>query len=170
MSEGKKLTFDLCKTSELVYIATLADEIWPSTFKNILSEEQIKYMLNWMYNPQHLLKQQESGHRFFLIRENNKEIGFAGVEGDFPTIGDLRIHKIYLIPEIQGKGVGKWALNQIENLAHESKMSRIHLNVNRYNSATQFYERCGFKIIKEEDIDIGDGYFMNDFVMVKDLH
>jgi ribosomal protein S18 acetylase RimI-like enzyme len=37
--------------------------------------------------------------------------------------------------------------------------------VNRHNRALHFYEKQGFKIIREEDIDIGSGYFMNDYVM-----
>jgi ribosomal protein S18 acetylase RimI-like enzyme len=39
------------------------------------------------------------------------------------------------------------------------------VNVNRHNKALHFYEKYGFKIIREEDIDIGEGYFMNDYVM-----
>jgi len=37
--------------------------------------------------------------------------------------------------------------------------------VNRQNNAKNFYEKLGFVVIKEEDIDIGNGYFMNDYVM-----
>ena len=44
----------------------------------------------------------------------------------------------------------------------------LELNVNRYNkNALQFYTKQGFAIIKEEDIAIGKGFFMNDFVMQK---
>jgi ribosomal protein S18 acetylase RimI-like enzyme len=41
------------------------------------------------------------------------------------------------------------------------------LNVNRNNPTKGFYEKLGFTVIKEEDIDIGNGYFMNDYVMEK---
>jgi ribosomal protein S18 acetylase RimI-like enzyme len=39
------------------------------------------------------------------------------------------------------------------------------LNVNRENPALGFYKKKGFEVIKTEDIDIGNGYFMNDYVM-----
>jgi len=45
--------------------------------------------------------------------------------------------------------------------------SSLQLNVNRNNNAKVFYEKIGFAVIKEEDIDIGNGYLMNDYVMEK---
>ena len=60
-------------------------------------------------------------------------------------------------------------MEQIQELALANNLVRLHLNVNKFNDAVQFYERAGFVTIKEEDIDIGQGYFMNDYVMVKDL-
>jgi hypothetical protein len=41
----------------------------------------------------------------------------------------------------------------------------LRLNVNRYNKARQFYERMGFAVVREEDVPIGNNYFMNDYVM-----
>jgi ribosomal protein S18 acetylase RimI-like enzyme len=43
----------------------------------------------------------------------------------------------------------------------------LQLNVNRNNPAKIFYEKLGFAVLNEEDIDIGNGYFMNDYVMQK---
>lgn len=45
----------------------------------------------------------------------------------------------------------------------------LQLNVNRQNPAQHFYKKLGFLVIKEEDIDIGSGFFMNDFVMEKNF-
>lgn len=43
----------------------------------------------------------------------------------------------------------------------------LELNVNRQNKARIFYEKFGFVIVEEKDIPIGNGYFMNDYVMQK---
>ena len=68
-------------------------------------------------------------------------------------------------PGLQGQGLGKILLNHIIDLLKKQGAFKLVLNVNRYNKARQFYERMGFTVIREEDFDIGNQYFMNDFVM-----
>ncbi|WP_332913720.1 hypothetical protein [Algoriphagus boritolerans] len=50
---------------ELTKVQSIAHRTWPSTFKTILSPEQIEYMLNWMYSLKMLESQLEKGHTFF---------------------------------------------------------------------------------------------------------
>ena len=80
-----------------------------------------------------------------------------------------KIHKIYLLPETQGKGIGKSVIESIGKLAVENNSSSLFLNVNRFNKALHFYEKTGFKIIDEVDIEIGNDYLMEDYVMEKRL-
>lgn len=151
-------------------VQNLARLTWPDTFKDILSEEQITYMLDWMYNVETLQEQISKGHLFFIIQENNQDLGFIGLEPNHPESRDLRIHKIYILPITQGKGLGQALLNFATNvIAPKYNCQRLHLNVNKYNGAVTFYQKYGFTIEKEEDIDIGNGFWMNDFVMVKKL-
>jgi len=49
--------------------------------------------------------------------------------------------------------------------AKEKGGNRLLLQVNRDNNANGFYEKHGFTILKEIDLAIGNGYFMNDYVM-----
>ena len=69
----------------------------------------------------------------------------------------------------QGKGVGKTLIDHISGKLLQQKVHTLRLNVNRLNKARLFYEKLGFTVIKEEDVDIGNGYFMNDYVMEKKL-
>ena len=78
------------------------------------------------------------------------------------------LNKIYLLNGQQGKNMGKKMLDYIIEEIKKSGAKALQLNVNRYNSAVHFYEKQGFKIIREEDIDIGEGFFMNDYVMEKE--
>ncbi len=165
----ENLTFYKCSENALSTITALAQQIWPTAFKDILTDDQIDYMLNWMYSADQLKKQLEDGNLFFQIRLDNTPIGFVGLQENYPDINTLRIHKFYLLPEYQGKKIGKWMMEQIQELAVANNQVQLHLNVNKFNHAVQFYERAGFVKMKEEDIDIGQGYFMNDYVMVKDL-
>jgi GNAT superfamily N-acetyltransferase len=167
MEEFQQYEFTLANKSEMQRLSELASEIWPITFSKILSTAQIDYMLNWMYAPEKLINQLDEGHTFFFLRNKNVEIGFCGLEENYPESGLMRIHKIYLKPEFHGMGLGKFMLEKIEELARSKNLKGLHLNVNRFNNAVQFYEKAGFETIKTEDIDIGNGFLMEDFVMQK---
>lgn len=147
---------------QIKIIQSLAHQIWPTAFADILSREQIAYMLEWMYAPESLKKQIQNGHQFLLIEFENKYAGFCSFEHQKSV---TKLHKIYLLPDIQGMGLGMRLLQEVINLAAIKNQQAIQLNVNRYNKAVSFYEKAGFKIIGVEDNPIGNGYFMNDFVM-----
>jgi ribosomal protein S18 acetylase RimI-like enzyme len=70
-----------------------------------------------------------------------------------------------LLPETQGKGFGKFMINEVIKIAKSNNQKGIYLNVNKYNTAKFFYEKLGFVISKEEVIDIGNDYVMDDYVM-----
>ena len=150
---------------EVTVISDLAEKIWPDTFKEILTEEQIRYMLDWMYNPTELICQIENGHQFYLLKIDQKPLGFIGVQVNYPEPTQLKIHKLYVLPEVQGTGGGKLLFQQAVHVAKENECDSILLNVNRFNKAVGFYKHIGFQILKEENIDIGNGYWMEDYVM-----
>jgi GNAT superfamily N-acetyltransferase len=151
--------------NEVGLINSLAHQIWPDTFREILSSEQINYMLNWMYAPEKLTDQIEAGNHFFVIEDDSVALGFMGIEPAFPNADCLRIHKIYVLPNQQGKGLGKRLIANAIQVARDLKLSKLHLNVNRYNKAVDFYCHLGFTITGEEDIDIGSAYLMEDYIM-----
>ena len=106
--------------SEEVFIVNqLAHQIWPEAFKDILSKEQLDYMLDWMYNIQTLKEQVQSGQLFYLITENGQASGFIGLEPNYPDADILRNHKFYVLPEKQGRGLGRELFNQSMNVAFD---------------------------------------------------
>lgn len=151
----------------VIIVHQLARDIWPVVFRDILSKDQIEYMLDWMYEVETLQEQAVTGHLFYLITEDGVPKGFIGMEPNYPEIGSLRIHKLYVQPQDHGKGFGKRLLEKAKEVAYDLDLTSIHLNVNRFNKAVDFYKKFGFNIVKEEDIHIGRGYYMEDFVMVK---
>lgn len=155
--------------SQLHVVRDLAYKIWPDAYGEILSEAQLDYMLENFYALPALEEQLNHKHVFLLAEEEGVFYGFASYEINCKNSGKTKLHKIYVLPESQGKGVGKLLLNEVEKAARESGNKRLFLNVNRYNIAQDFYKRLGFKIVHEEDIPIGNGYLMEDFVMEKEL-
>ena len=152
---------------DISVIRDLTLRIWPETYRSILSGEQIDYMLERSYHPDFLAEQMQTS-QFIIISNEKEEIGFAsfGLQKDS---GLFHLHKIYLLPSYQGKGAGKAMIEYICEDVRKRGGRSIQLNVNRENKARQFYERLGFVIVETVDIDIGSGYFMNDFIMQKNL-
>jgi ribosomal protein S18 acetylase RimI-like enzyme len=156
--------------SHLETIRRIALATWPDTFEGILSKEQIDYMLEWMYSIESLKNQTEKlAHQFILAKDDETFCGYASYELNVAGELKTKIHKIYILPESQGKGAGKTLMNEIETIARSYGSTDLTLNVNRGNKAIDFYERLGFIIVGQEDISIGDGFFMEDFIMKKKL-
>jgi diamine N-acetyltransferase len=150
---------------EIELIRSLIQRIWKPTYQEILSEEQMDFMLEWMYDAGTLQQQMDAGHVFLILNEDETPVGFAGYQCNYHGVDVCKLHKIYLLPETQGKGLGKMLLNAVAEKAREAGQQRLLLNVNRHNKALQFYRSYGFEITGEEDIDIGNGFYMNDYQM-----
>jgi N-acetylglutamate synthase-like GNAT family acetyltransferase len=151
-------------------IQTVAEATWPHTFKDILSPGQIRYMLNRMYSYEALYKSiADPNQSFWIFQNEGKTIGFAGIEHHYRDEPATKLHKIYILPDAQGMQVGRKLLEHVKAEARKAGSTQLFLNVNRFNKATGFYEHAGFRIAGEEDIDIGNGYLMEDYIMLLDL-
>ncbi len=157
--------------ADLSLIQDIAHRTWPDTFRSILSPVQINYMLDMMYSPEALKAQiNEKNHIFLLAKEGGDYLGYVSYELNYQNEPLTKIHKLYLLPISQGKGVGRLLIDSVADVAKRHANNRLGLNVNRNNRAVQFYERMGFSIVGQETIDIGDGFLMDDFVMKKLLN
>lgn len=160
---------------DIPIIQEIARKTWPETFSAILSPEQISYMLKMMYSTESLIEQINlSGHKFLLAGyagdlEEEMHAGYASYEPNFHCKRATKIHKIYILPEFQGEGIGSALMTSIEQLAKKSGDIYLTLNVNKNNPAISFYSNLGFEIIHEEKIPIGHNFFMDDFVMRKEI-
>ena len=147
-------------------IREIAYKSWPNTYGSILSKEQIDYMLDLFYSEKTLLKNlNEKGHRFLLVNEGEVCLGFASYEHNYLNQKCTRLHKIYLLPEAQGKGAGKLLIEAVENLAKENQSVVVSLNVNKFNKAISFYKKIGFEVVSDEEILLDHGYKMEDYKM-----
>jgi ribosomal protein S18 acetylase RimI-like enzyme len=154
-----------CDTTELEEVKKLAYLIWPTAYGEILSKDQLSYMLERFYNLEALQQQDTNGQQFYLAQnEQQKFMGYVSYEINCEP-NKTKIHKIYVLPETQGNGVGKQLFEFVKTKAEEQQQKAVFLNVNKYNKAQHFYTKLGFKIIKEEVIDIGNGYVMDDYAM-----
>lgn len=156
--------------ADIPIIQQLAFEIWPVAYGDILSVEQLQYMLNNMYSASSLHSQMsELHHQFLLALDEGLPIAFASYSNISTSSEErkFKLHKLYVLLKDQGRGIGKLLVEEISQQIKSSQITKLMLNVNRHNNAVEFYKRLGFRVIREEDIDIGDGFYMNDYVMEK---
>jgi GNAT superfamily N-acetyltransferase len=157
------------KEEDIQVIQDIANSTWYNTYADYLSAEQIEYMLESMYNKGALLTQFQEGHVFLIATEDNVDMGFAGFSLLDADAAVYKLHKLYVLPEMHGRGVGKLLINEVLNRVKKLGGKSIELNVNRNNKAADFYKSSGFEIKETVNIDIGNGFFMNDYVMSKPL-
>lgn len=164
------ITISEAGLNDVKVIQEITNITWPITYGEILSKTQLDYMLGLFYSDEALTKQIENKEQlFYLISDSNSTIGFIGIEHNYKDEAVTKIHKIYLLPETQGKGYGKKVFEFIEKLASENNSKELLLNVNRFNTALNFYKKLGFEIKEEVNIEIGNGYLMEDYVMGKSI-
>lgn len=151
-------------------IRQLATHIWWPTYSQIISAEQITYMLDNMYSENVIAKQiREGSQNYILLFANNLASGFASYGPRTENHKIIKLHKLYCLTNTKGLGYGKLLLGAVEDAIRNDNKSVLELNVNRHNPATGFYQKMGFEIVYSEDIDIGQGFWMNDYVMRKTL-
>jgi len=152
--------------ADIPAIQTLATHTWHMTYDSLVPAGQVDYMLGLFYTDEVLHQQlTDPKHHFFVCYQENQLVGYAqGIE----QANNMKLSKLYVLPNQQGNGIGQHLMKAIEHCAQSLHYSIIQLYVNRGNPAQQFYEKQGFVIVREEDVPIGD-YYMNDFVMEKSL-
>ena len=109
----------------------------------------------------------EDACQFIIVYEDGNPVGFASYSEEGAQ--RWKLNKIYVLQNQQGKGTGKYVINYIIEEIKKKNANSLFLQVNRYNNAKAFYEKLGFMEIDFINLDIGNGYFMNDYVMEKKL-
>lgn len=151
----------------------IAEPVWRNCYAEILSEKQMCYMLDWMYSPETVINEQAKGTKFFIINSTDSAtpIGLISID-TIPNAetGGVELHKLYTSPSYWGKGIGQVALNFATEQAVKANAKFIELRVNRCNTrAVNAYIRNGFYKHREDCLDIGNGFVMDDFIMRKDI-
>jgi GNAT superfamily N-acetyltransferase len=206
---NKKIGIHISKASgeDIMCIHDMAQVVFRHTYREILSPEQMEYMMEWMYSPENLQKQLDEGHVYYIAYRDGKACGYVSVQPEgIADDGRLLFHlqKIYVLPSEQGHGLGRALFDRavahvreaalarevayVQEVAHMQEVAhacevaggcteecvegcvegcgvRIELNVNRNNPSIGFYHHLGLRILRQGDFHIGNGYYMNDYIM-----
>jgi ribosomal protein S18 acetylase RimI-like enzyme len=156
-------------SDELPLVSEMAARIWPEAYRDIITPEQIQHMLTSMYSSEAMIKDIAEGISYDWILCEDEPVGFLAA-GPVRYGVECYLHKCYVMPEAQGSGSGKAALQLLFARLREAGTPLLKLRVNRKNSrAIGFYQSFGFSIEAEDVLEIGEGYVMDDYIMAKYL-
>lgn len=156
-------------SAEAAAVSDMAARIWPAAYGAILPPGQIDHMLAWMYDPERIRRDLAEGVAFLWILDRGSRAGFLAA-GPVEPGAPCPLHKCYLLPEAQGRGLGSKALELLCERLAAAGASAVELRVNRHNrAAIGFYGKNGFSTYAEDRREIGGGYVMDDFLMRREL-
>ena len=170
------LTIRRASAGDIPLIRSMADVVFRKTYADILSPEQMEYMMDWMYSADSLRGQVCDDGRYFYIAEmDGVPAGYVSFEYE-SVLPDGRplyhLQKLYVLPDCQRLGIGRAMLDHVR----ESLLGlcpdgfRFALNVNRGNPAVSFYEHVGLVRERQGDFPIGNGFYMNDYIYIFDQY
>lgn len=155
---------------DLYKIRQIAYTTWPDTFGTMLPAGLLDFMLNLIYSDESLNQQVKQGHQFILSEQNGNAVGFCSYEINYDSNSQLMIHKLYLLPSVQGLGIGTQLLNHLTEIARLNKNTMLRLKVFYLNlKAIKFYVKYGFRKAGTEVTQFNNKYAILDFVLVKEL-
>jgi diamine N-acetyltransferase len=162
------LLFKKVTPADIAMVETMAAEIWAVCYREILTTEQINYMLKLMYSKEVISGELATGVVWEIIKtEDGLDLGFLSMSFDSAT---AKLNKLYLKSDFQGKGYGNKSLEHAKIKALENGCNSLYLAVNKKNhKAIKAYERAGLKCTQQITTDIGNGFVMDDFIYTIEL-
>ncbi len=160
------IAFRPATAADIPLLRDLAERSWRASYAEMISGEQIDYMLAWMYSAEKIAAELNSGVRWFLVALGEEPIGYLSLTVHAPESAEL--NKLYLLREHQGRGFGQAMLAHALATAAAAGCGELRLRVNKANTrALRAYESAGFRIVDALVAEIGGGFVMDDYVLTR---
>lgn len=154
-------------TADFEVIEKLADTIWREHYIPIVGKPQIDYMLNKFQSVRAMQQQAAIGYEYYIVFFKELPVGYLSIKQEDKH---LFLSKIYILNTYRGQGIGKTTMQFISEKANAYQLIDIRLTVNKYNTnSIKAYESMGFKNVGVLVTDIGNGFVMDDFEMIKSV-
>jgi diamine N-acetyltransferase len=164
------ISIETLTPGEAGIVCDLAREIWRQHYPAIIGVEQTEYMLAQRYTPEILAAElTQDGIWWDVLREDTAIVAFASSFVVHES-REVKLDKLYVHPGRQRRGLGRRLIDHTARRARDQGCETLVLAVNKHNSAAiAAYLKNGFSIREAVVKDIGGGFVMDDYVMVKDI-
>ncbi len=162
---GRTLTIRPASPDDIPSIIELAQKIWRAHYPGIIPAAQVEYMLSTMYAPERIEAEiREPSMAYFIADVDGAGVGFAAI-GSAAETQTAKLHKLYVLPEVQGTGIGRALMQAALDHAGAQGKEEVILAVNKRNQkAIAAYYRWGFRQRDAVMVDIGGGFVMDDYI------
>ncbi len=155
--------------SQIEIVNDLAKQIWDEYYTPIIGEQQVTYMLENFQSSAAIITQIDAGMQYYVMSQSGLALGYYAVQRD-ENEPSLKISKLYVKRKFRRHGYGEKAMAHIEHQARYLHLKFMWLTVNRQNhAALKFYRQMNFRNVGECVQDIGAGFVMDDYKLVKNL-
>lgn len=164
------MSFEIKKAvskDDFYLISELAKEIWNEHYISILKKEQIDYMTDKFQSERAVFNQiTNEGYEYYILYDNSP-LGYISIKKEN---GRLFLSKFYILKGKRNKGYGRYVFEFVSEYCLKYNLKSIYLTVNKENkSSIEVYNHFGFKIVDKKKADIGNGFYMDDFIMEKEV-
>lgn len=158
------LTFRPATHADIPLLRELAGRIWRACYPGVITAGQIEYMLGWMYSGGKIAEEMACGVAWELAFLESAPAGYLSL--GFHDIGVADLHKLYLLPDLHGHGLGQAMLTHVSGIAAGRGCREVRLRVNKKNErALRSYMQAGFRIVEAVVGEIGGGFVMDDYIL-----
>lgn len=158
MTEIKRI-----EKKEIEELSRIASAVVKEHFDPLIGAAQNDYMISKFQSVEAISEQFAHGYRYYWVLRNGERVGFFAF---FPKEGKMYLSKFYVLSAFRGHHLAKKMFEYIVTETCNEGLPAIFLNVNRGNAdVIAIYKHLGFTIIREEKNDIGQGFYMDDYVM-----
>ncbi|MEO6742565.1 MAG: GNAT family N-acetyltransferase [Chthoniobacteraceae bacterium] len=154
--------------SDIPVLRELAQRIWRECYPGLITVEQIEFMLGWMYSEEEIRRQLAAGVPWGIAELKGEPVGYLSWQRE--DDGRVKISKLYVLPQRQRCGLGRQMLEHVCEQSRALGAHAVWLQVNKRNErAIGAYLKACFHIENEAVFDIGGGFVMDDYLMVRAL-
>lgn len=163
------MTIPVITDEQIEITAALAKKIWNQHYVAIIGQDQVDYMVDKFQSEAAFAKQIDEGYLYFLIQHEENFCGYLALVVD-EAAEKLMISKIYVDADFRGLGLGKQLMDFAIERGKEKHLKTLWLTVNKYNTnSIEWYKHLGFNVKEAIQIDIGNGFIMDDYLMEKPI-
>jgi diamine N-acetyltransferase len=122
------------------------------------------------FTPDYLRRYLDAPDRWLdMLRVQDEAVGYCSYAlTDTPD--EVKLEQLYVTPSRHGQGLGGRMMRHVIARATALDRTTMILQVNKENhDAIAVYRKMGFTVREEARFDIGQGFFMDDYIMEKHL-